>query len=454
MGPKKLKSTAQEHLFRSRLENMICMDHELVKLRRLIRWDVFDDEWGKLFESDRGAPAIPTRLIAGLQYLKQINRLSDEDVVRMWKENPYWQYFCGEQWFQHDLPIHPSSMSRWRSRIGEDGCTLLLKETIEAGTRSKALPPKEFRKVNVDTTVQEKNIAFPTDAKLLDAARRKLVRLADDHGIVLRQNYNRVGKHLVRQIGGYAHARQFKRMRAALKKLNIRVGRVVRDIERQLAHRDDQTKEAFATALLQARRIMNQKRSDKHKLYSLHAPETECISKGKAHKRYEFGVKVSLATTSASGFVVGAQACPGNPYDGHTLAAQLQQVVSLTGKMPDRCFVDRGYRGHGVTDTQVFMSGQRRGVTRTIKKEIKRRSAIEPEIGHMKNDGHLGRCYLKGTEGDAMNVILVAAGHNLRKILNWLRHLFVHFLHGHPIRTLKDWFDTMALTTCQLLRSA
>jgi len=165
-------------------------------------------------------------------------------------------------------------------------------------------------------------------------------------------------------------------------------------------------------------------------------------------------VKVSLATTSASGFVVGAQACPGNPYDGHTLAAQLQQVVSLTGKMPDRCFVDRGYRGHGVTNTQVFMSGQRRGVTRTIKKEIKRRSAIEPEIGHMKNDGHLGRCYLKGTEGDAMNVILVAAGHNLRKILNWLRYLFARFLQGHPIRTLKDWFDTMALTTCQLLRSA
>jgi len=454
MGPKKVKGTSQEHLFRSRLDNMICMDHELVKLSRLIRWEVFDNEWGKLFESTRGAPAIPTRLIAGLQYLKQINQLSDEDVVRVWKENPYWQYFCGEQWFQHDLPIHPSSMSRWRNRIGKDGCGLLLKETIEAATHSKALPHKEFRKVNVDTTVQEKNIAFPTDAKLLDAARRKLVRLADDHGIVLRQNYNRVGKHLVRKIGGYAHARQFRRMRAALKKLNIRVGRVVRDIERQLAHRDDQTKEAFATALLQARRIMNQKRTDKNKLYSLHAPETECISKGKAHKRYEFGVKVSLATTSASGFVVGAQACPGNPYDGHTLAAQLQQVVSLTGKMPDRCFVDRGYRGHGVTDTQVFISGQRRGVTRTIKKELKRRSAIEPEIGHMKNDGHLGRCYLKGTEGDAMNVILVAAGHNLRKILNWLRDLFARFTQERLICTLKDCFAAISSTGYRLVTSA
>jgi len=423
MGPRKQETTPQEDLFRNRLENMILMDHELVKLSHQISWEVFDDAWGKLFELSRGAPATPTRLIAGLHYLKHIKKLSDGEVVRRWVENPYWQYFCGEEWFCHELPIDPSSMSRWRGRIGKEGCELLLKATIETAVCSKVLPKKEFRKVNVDTTVQEKNIAFPTDAKLLDAARCKLVRLADDHGINLRQNYNRVGKRLVRQIGGYAHARQFRRMRAALKKLNTRVGRVVRDIERQLEHKNEQVNEAFAIALTQAKRIMAQKRSDKNKLYSLHAPETECISKGKAHKRYEFGVKVSLATTNASGFVVGAQACPGNPYDGHTLAAQLQQVVSLTGMMPKRCFVDRGYRGHGITDTQVFISGQRRGVTRTIRKELKRRSAIEPEIGHMKNDGHLGRCYLKGSEGDAMNAILCASGHNLRKVINGLRAL-------------------------------
>ncbi|MDQ6972808.1 MAG: IS5 family transposase [Mariprofundaceae bacterium] len=452
MGPKKLAKMPQEDLFRLRLENMISMEHELVKLSRLIRWGVFEEEWGKLFESNRGAPAIPTRLIAGLHYLKHMYKLSDEDVVERWVENPYWQYFCGEQWFRHDLPIDPSSMSRWRKRIGRDGCELLLKQTIETATDSGSLPKKEFRKVNVDTTVQEKNIAFPTDAKLLDAARRKLVKLAGEHGIGLRQNYNRVGKRLVRQIGGYTHARQFRRMRSALKKLNIRVGRVVRDIERQLMYCDDEVREAFTTALSQAKRIMAQKRSDKHKLYSLHAPETECISKGKAHKRYEFGVKVSLATTSASGFVVGARSCPGNPYDGHTLAAQVQQVEALTGTMPNRCFVDRGYRGHGVAETRVFISGQRRGVTRTIKKELRRRSAIEPEIGHMKNDGYLGRCYLKGVEGDAMNVILCASGHNLRKILNWLM-FFARFVRGSLMRILKGWFAAFFLAGYRLVKA-
>ncbi len=217
---------------------------------------------------------------------------------------------------------------------------------------------------------------------------------------------------------------------------------MIRDIERQLEGRDEQTREAFAHDLALARRILSQKRSDKDKLYSLHAPETECISKGKAHKRYEFGVKASFATTHRSGFVVGALHCPGNPYDGHTLKHQLEQVKKLTGVLPVRCFADRGYRGHGVSDVQVFISGQRRGVTRTIRRELKRRSAIEPEIGHMKSDGHLDRCFLKGTEGDAMNIMLVAAGHNLRKILNWLRYLFVRFLQSLLISKLKVWLDT------------
>jgi len=450
MGPKRMEKTPQEELFRSRLENMISLEHELVKLSRLIDWEALDAEWGKLFVSDRGAPAIATRLIAGLHYLKHMHKLSDEEVVNRWVENPYWQYFCGEEWFRHELPIHPSSLSRWRKRIGESGCERLLQETITAASRSKALPAREFRKVNVDTTVQEKNIAFPTDAKLLDTARRRLVQLAGAHGLSLRQNYNRVGKRLVRQIGGYAHAKQFRRMRSALKKLNVRVGRVIRDIERQLEGRDDQTREAFAHDLALARRILTQKRTDKDKLYSLHAPEVECIGKGKAHKRYEFGVKASFATTHRSGFVVGALHCPGNPYDGHTLKHQLEQVKKLTGVLPVRCFADKGYRGHGVSDVQVFISGQRRGVTRTIKRELKRRSAIEPEIGHMKNDGHLGRCFLKGAEGDAMNILLVAAGHNLRKILNWLRSLFARFLWRPLIRALKACLAIGSSADCQL----
>ena len=319
-------------------------------------------------------------------------------------------------------------MTRWRGRIGEEGCEWLLTQTLAAAQGSGALEEKDCRRLIVDTTVQEKAVAFPTDSKLLDDARRQLVRLADVHGLKLRQNYNRVAKQLRRKISGYAHARQYRRMRRELKKLRTRVGRVIRDVERQLAACSVFVQDAFATPLAQAWQILNQKPKDKGKLYSVHAPEVECISKGKAHKRYEFGVKASFATTHNNGFVLGARTFPGNPYDGHTLSEQLEQAHILSGVKPQRCYVDRGYRGHGEIDTQVFISGQRRGVTRTIKKELKRRSAIEPEIGHMKNDGRLGRCYLKGREGDAMNVLLVACGHNLRKILAWLRSFFAWIL--------------------------
>ena len=217
-------------------------------------------------------------------------------------------------------------------------------------------------------------------------------------------------------------------MKKAIKSLRTRVGRVVRDIGRQLADAPETVKQAFKTALSQAKQLLTQTRKSKNKLYSLHAPETECISKGKAHKPYEFGVKASFAVTNKEGFVIGAHSCPGNPYDGHTLERQLNQVSKLTGHMPEQCFVDKGYRGHGIKHTEVYLSGQRRGVTKAIRKLLKRRSAIEPEIGHMKSDGLLNRCYLKGRVGDAMNVLLVAAGHNLRKILNRLRIFWAHFL--------------------------
>lgn len=435
MVPRGTESTPQEELFRNRLENLIDLRHELVRVSGWIDWEGFDREWGVLFCEDQGAPGIRTRLIAGLHYLKHVYRLSDEDVVRRWVENPYWQYFCGEEYFQHEAPIHPSSMTRWRHRIGARGCEGMLKQTLEAARRGGALRERDCRRVTVDTTVQEKAVAFPTDAKLLDDARRRLVQLAKAHEIPLRQNYNRVAKRLRRQISGYGHAQQYKRLRRSLGKLRSRVGRVVRDIERQLDAQPRAVQEDFAPPLARAQRILKQKKRDKNKLYSIHAPEVECIAKGKAHKRYEFGVKASFATTNRKGFVIGARSYPGNPYDGHTLSDQLQQVKTLTGVYPQRCYVDRGYRGHGVTQAEVYVAGQKRGITAAIKRELKRRNAIEPEIGHMKNDGHLGRCYLKGQHGDAINVLLVASGHNLRKLLALLRALFVR-IHPALINTL------------------
>lgn len=437
MKPKSNKKIAQDDLFRMRLDNMLDLNHELIKLSQLIDWDSLDKEWGELFLSNKGAPAIRTRLIAGLHYLKHLHDLSDEAVVKGWVENPYWQYFCGEEYFQHTVPLHPTSMTKWRNRLGEAGSEKLLIETIKTGLKSKTIKPGSLKKVTVDTTVQEKNVAFPTDSKLLNKARENLVKLADKAGIKLRQNYNRKGPHYALMAGRYAHAKQFKRMRRMNKKLKSRLGRIVRDIERQLPDYSDVLQSVFDSALSQAKQLIAQEQNSKNKLYSLHAPEVECISKGKAHKPYEFGVKASIAVTNKEGFVIGAQSCPDNPYDGHTLKPQLQQVKKLTKVEPEHCYVDRGYRGHGIKDTQVFISGQKRGVSRSIKKALKRRSAVEPEIGHMKKDGRLGRCYLKGAVGDAINVVMVAAGHNLRKILNKLRLFGLIFMSSSKMNFIE-----------------
>ena len=419
----------QDDLLRARLVEMIDMLHELVKLATLIDWEVFEREWAGLFPSPVGRLATPTRLVAGLFYLQHAFRLSDEAVVARWAENPYWQHFCGETFFQHRLPIDASSMTRGRNRIGEEGVEWLLTETIRAGQRAGTVQDDHLKKVTVDTTVMEKNIAHPTDARLYEVARRKLVGLARAAGIGLRQNYNRLGPRLSGQVGRYAHARQFKRMRKALRRLKGYTGRVLHDIERQMDKvAEGPPKDQITELTALVNRLLAQKPKDRKKLYSLHEPAVDCISKGKAHKRYEFGTKVTVATTTEGGFVVGMRAMPGNPYDGHTLHEALEQVEILTDRRPDMAFVDRGYRGHGIETVKVFISGARRGVTRAIAKLLRRRSAIEPMIGHMKTDGRLTRCPLKGTTGDALFAVLCGCGHNIRMILRHLRILLCQFI--------------------------
>ncbi|WP_255005831.1 IS5 family transposase [Roseovarius sp. M141] len=414
----------QDDLLRARLVEMIDIRHELVKLAALIDWDIFEREWAGFFPSHTGRPATPPRLVAGLCYLQHAFALSDEAVVARWAENPYWQHFCGETFFQHRLPIDPSSLTRWRKRIGEEGVEWLLTQTIEAGKRAGAVKSDDLKRVTVDTTVMEKNIAHPTDARLYETARRKLVGLAREAGIGLRQNYNRLAPRLAGQVGRYAHARQFKRMRKALRRLKGYTGRVLRDIGRQLGKvPEGALKLRLVEMIVLVSKLLAQKPKDKKKLYSLHEPEVDCISKGKAHKRYEFGTKVSVATTNRGGFVVGMRALPGNPYDGQTLSEALEQVEILTDQRPEMAFVDRGYRGHGVENVKVFLSGAKRGVTRTIARLLRRRSAIEPMIGHMKNDGRLTRSPLKGTAGDALFAVLCGCGHNIRMILRHLRVL-------------------------------
>jgi IS5 family transposase len=268
--------------------------------------------------------------------------------------------------------------------------------------------------------VMEKAITYPTDSKLLNRAREKLVVLAKKHGLVLRQSYTRVGRVAFSQSCRYGHAGQYKRMAKQVKKLKTYLGRVVRDIERKAG---EEIQPFFADLLNKANRLLSQIKDTPNKLYSLHAPEVECIAKGKAHKRYEFGCKVSLVVTDKQGLVLSSQALPGNPYDGHTLKAVLSHAELMSGVKIERSSVDKGYRKHGVEDSQVIMSGQK-GLSRSLKRALKRRNAIEPHIGHMKSEGKLGRNFLKGQIGDALNALLVAVGHNLRLILNYLRKVF------------------------------
>ena len=305
----------------------------------------------------------------------------------------------------------------------------LLTKTIEAGREAGVIRERSAEVVIVDTTVMEKAIAHPTDARLCEKARQRLVTLAHEAGLALRQSYARLAPRLAGQVGRYAHARQFKRMRKGLRTLKGYTGRVLRDIQRQLeAVTDTALRELIEGEIALVDRLLRQKPKDKRKLYALHEPHVDCISKGKARVRYEFGCKVSVATTHREGFVVGMRAMAGNPYDGHTLREALEQVEIVVGSRPGRAFVDRGYRGHGVEGTAVFVSGQRRGMTPNLRRDLRRRSAIEPTIGHMKTDGRLARCPLKGTLGDALHAVLCGCGHNIRLILAHLRAIVVEIL--------------------------
>ena len=428
MKPKSL-GPEQDDLLRPRLTDMIDMRHELVKLSALIDWEFFERAWAGFFPSHTGRPATSLRLVAGLLYLQHTFRLSDEAVVARWMENPYYQHFCGETFFQHRFPLDPSSLTRWRKLVGEEGVEWLLTKTMEAGRKAGIISERSVEAVIVDTTVMEKAIAHPTDARLYEKARQRLVTLAQEAGLSLRQSYARLAPRLSGQVGRYAHARQFKRMRKALRRLKGYTDRVMRNIQRQLGGiADTALRQRIEVEIALADRMLRQKTKDKRKLYALHEPEVDCISKGKARVRYEFGTKVSVTTTHREGFVVGMRSMPGNPYDGHTLREALEQVEILTDTRPKRAFVDRGYRGHGVQTTADYIAGQKRGMTPALRRDLRRRSAIEPMIGHMKTDGRLSRCALKGTLGDALHAVLCGCGHNIRMILAHLRALWAKIL--------------------------
>ena len=435
MRPRERRETGEQDLFRSRLDQIIDLKHPLVTLARTVDWGFLEGRFGEVYTDDPGHPPLPTRLMAGLAILKHTYDLSDEVLCERWVENPYYQFFCGEEFFQHRLVFDRSSLTRWRNRMGEERLQALIQESLSVATKTKAIKPSELSRVIVDTTVQPKNVTFPTDAKLLNRAREKLVRLAQLTGVGLRQSYARVGKLALIQHQRYAHAKQFKRANRMLKKLRTYLGRVIRDIGRKIEN-NGALEAKFASLLSLARRVREQQQRQRGpKVYSLHAPEVECIGKGKAHRPYEFGVKVSIATTlkhcKGGQFVTHVKALPGNPYDGHTLATVIPDMESLVGNTIERVLTDKGYRGHNAPPDykfRVFISGQKRRVTPSIKRELRRRSAVEPVIGHLKAEHRMGRNYLWFRRGDAANAVLAAAGYNFRRLIRWLRTLLHQIL--------------------------
>ena len=438
MKPRERCETGAQDMFRSRLDQIINMKHELVKLAKAVSWSYIEETCGAVYADGPGMPPLPTRLMAGLAILKHTFDLSDEELCARWVENPYFQFFCGEEFFVHELPFDRSSQTRWRQRMGEERIAALLQESLSVAVRTGAMAPQDTRRIIVDTTVQPKNVMFPTDAKLLHRAREMLVRLAKKVGLDLRQSYRRVGKFALIRHQRYAHAKQFKRANRALRTLRTYLGRTIRDVARQIAGEDD-LEAIFKRPLHLAERVLGQRQNQRGKksqpstgsrVYSLHAPEVECIGKGKAHCPYEFGVKVSVATTllrSKGGqFALHAKALPGNPYDGHTLAEIIPDIEKTIGAGLDRILADAGYRGHNASLShkfKIYTSGQKRRMTPAIKREMRRRAAVEPVIGHIKNEHRMGRNYLAGTQGDAINAILAAAGYNFRLLLTWLRLL-------------------------------
>ena len=416
------KDHRQGEIFERELSSLVREEHRLVRLSRRINWSRFESEFGALYESDQGRPGISTRFLSGITILKFLYNASDETICAQWLENPYWQYFCGERYFQHELPCDRSTLSRWRKRIGERGGDLMLQESLAVALGSGALKMMDLNELYADTTVQEKNVAYPSEANLLDTARKSLVREARELGIRLCQTYRRRGKLARIMAHRYASAQQWRRARRMTKKLSTQLGRVMRDVVRKASESQRLLLEPILGLCAKLRLQQQDKAAipPKERVYSLHEPQTEAIAKGKIHKRFEFGVKASFVTTRRTGIVLSALAIPGAPYDGHTLEAALAKVVQHLGaplKSGTRVGVDLGYRGHGIVERYRVVHPKLKKLSDDTRKFIRARSKIEATISFMKRCCRLGRNYLRGVLGDKMNPLFAAMANNFAVVL-------------------------------------
>lgn len=460
---------ATDDFFRSRIDHMIDLRHPLAVLASRMPWQQLEASVAHLFSrkgragqamaeldlfgeapapaarsSNAGRPRVPLRIMIALLYLKHAFNESDEGVVERWGETPTWQFFSGQAYFEHRRPCDATTLVKFRQLLGEEGVEELLAQTINVAVELKLIKPQELTRVIVDSTVQPKAIAHPTDSRLLETARAKLVEAAKDAGIDLKQTFAKEGKQLGRQAGRYAHARQFKRMRRAIKRQRTIVGRLQREIDRKASAIGVAVRQALGETLNKAQRVVEQSGQRKAangqpKLYAWHASEVDCISKGKARTPYEFGVKVGIASTLRGNLIVGARAFHGNPYDGHTLHEQLEQATILmqdSALKPATAFVDLGYRGvdADLPGVRIVHRGKSKRISEPHRRQLRRRQAIEPIIGHLKTDHRMDRCHLKGETGDRLHAVLCAAGYNIRWLLRMIAKKGVPFLRQLYLR--------------------
>ena len=412
----KLRENRQASFLYPDLLDQLNPAHPLLKLAKRIPWQRFEDEFVGLY-SQAGRPVKPIRPMVGLMVLKQLENLSDERVVEAWVANPYFQAFCGQQRFQWKFPCDPSDFVYFRKRIGENGARLIFEVSVTLhGDDAKEA------EVTVDTTVQEKNITFPTDTKLLTKIIKRCRKIASDEGVGLRRSFRLELPGLLLQ--------RFKSNRI-IKRIRTMAGVLIRELERKLP-REALVRHAEKLQLF--KRVHGQKRTDKNKVYSLHEPDVLCIGKGKEHKKYEFGRKASLVVTKTTGVIVGALSFAENIYDGNTLPDVLEQAWQITETCPQVAICDRGYRGRKrVGDTEILTPSRPKksdtsAQRRKARGRFRRRAGIEPVIGHVKYDHRMARNFLKGVLGDAINLFMAAAAFNFRKWIRRLAHLFARIL--------------------------
>jgi len=407
------KSTNQLGLFHG-LATQLDQKHPLYLLANKINWKLFEDRFRPLYSEKTGAPAKPIRLMVSLLILKYLRNLSDENLVEQWSENNYYQYFGGEQFFRPSVPCVATELVAFRYRIGESGMELILQESIRVNK-----PPKDDgvgKTISVDTTVQEKNITYPTDDKLYKKIITNCIKIATEEGVKLRQTYGKEIKKLSVQQRFKKRKKGVLIARKANKRIKTIAGRLVRDISSKLL---PNALLSYSKDIALYQKVLSQKRSDSNKIYSLHEPDVKCYAKGKEHKKFEFGSKVSIAVCQNTGIILGALNFTETMHDSKTIPKVLEQYERINGKQANEVFVDRGYRGiSSYKESKIYIPKPNINITEQLRKSHSKRAAIEPVIGHLKQQYRLCRNYLKGIPGDNINVILAAAAMNFKRAVN------------------------------------